>query len=123
MEYKSIKPSELLVGDVITAQFTYRTLKDMPSLLFTNEVVTAVSPTVVIADDLRFETELNVFYLIERPKKPLPTKIGDVVEVDGVEYVRVTEDNDVCPEWAYDDEGYIAESSSERLADLDYTVV
>lgn len=124
MEYNSIKPSELRVGDVITAQFTYKTLKNMPSLLFTNEVVTAVSPTVVIADDLRFETELNVFYLIERPKKPLPTEIGSVVEVDGVKYVRVIEDSVWLYEWAKSVEVcHFDPVSSEYLSELDYTVV
>ena len=63
------------------------------------------------------------FYLVERPKKPLPTKIGSVVEADGVKYFRVLEDNENYAEWAYSDGSYITDISSELLSTYDFTVV
>ena len=120
MEYKEVKPSELRVGDIITAQFN---LEGRETRLFTNVTVTSIDSGTVCADMLHFYTDCNTFYLIKRAKQPLPKSIGSVVEVDGVKYIRVLEDNNNCPEWAYDDEGYISVSSSEQMSAIDYTVV
>lgn len=123
MEYKAIKPSELRVGDIITAQWTPPE-GDGPSELFTEVVVTKLEPNQVWAGYLGFLTYCNIFYLIERPKKPLPTAIGSVVEVDGVKYVRVIEDSVWLYEWAKSVEVYHFDPvSSEWLAERDYTVV
>ena len=122
MDYKAIKPSELRVGDIITAQWT-PPVGNQPSELFTEVVVTKLEPNQVWAGYLGFLTYCNTFYLIERPKKPLPTAIGSVVEVDGVKHVRVTEDNEECSEWSVRVGDYLEEISSERLAELDFTVV
>lgn len=122
----TVQANQLCVGDIVHVHY--------PSTMFVNQKVFRVSEeddfigTKGIRDGVEegFSYTLDrdrTFFLVERPKKPLPKSIGSVVEVDGVKYFRVLEDNNNCPEWAYDDEGYIAESSSERLADLDYTVV
>ena len=121
MDYPETKPSELRVGDIISAQFN---LEGRETRLFTNVTVTSIDSSTVWADMLHFYTDCNTFYLIKPAKKPLPKSIGSVVEVDGVKYVRVTEDSEWYYEWAKSLEGYALESvSSEYLADLDYTVV
>lgn len=121
MEYREVKPIELRVGDIITAQFN---LEGRETRLFTNVTVTSIDSGTVWADMLHFYTDCNTFYLIERPKKPLPKSIGSVVEVDGVEYVRVLEDSKIYYEWVKSVEvDHFDKVSSEYLANLDYTVV
>lgn len=121
MEYKAVKPSELRVGDIITAQFN---LEGVETRLYTNVTVTSIDSGVVWADMLHFYTDCNTFYLIERPKQPLPTVIGSVVEVDGVKYVRVLEDSNIYFEWAKsEDTDQFDSIATEHLSELDYTVV
>ena len=122
MEYIAIKPSELRVGDIITAQWT-PSVGNRPSELFPEVVVTKLEPKQVLAGNLHFRNNCNTFYLIERPKQPLPKTIGSVVVVDGVKYVRFREDNNECSEWGYADGDWLSDISSESLADLNYTVV
>ena len=123
MDYKAIKPSELRVGDIITAKWT-PPVGNQPSELFTEVVVTKMEPNQVWAGDLGFLTYCNTFFLIERPKKPLPTAIGSVVEVDGVKYVRVIEDSKWFYEWVKsEDTDQFDPISTEYLSDHDFTVV
>ena len=121
MDYPETKPSELRVGDIISAQFN---LEGRETRLFTNVTVTSIDSSTVWADMLHFYTDCNTFYLIERPKKPLPKSIGSVIEVDGVKYVRVLEDSKIYFEWAKSvDTDHFDSVSSENLSELDYTVV
>lgn len=123
MNYTAIKPSELRVGDIITAQWT-PSVGNRPSELFTEVVVTKVGPKQVLTDNLHFRNDCNTFYLIERPKQPLPKTIGSVVEVDGVKYVRVLKDNKDYYEWVKSEDAYnFCTISTEQLAEYDYTVV
>lgn len=116
MDYPETKPSELRVGDIITAQFN---LAGVPTRLFTNVAVTSIDSGVVWADLLHFYTDCNTFYLIERPKKPLPTAIGSVVESDGQTWV-LCDPEDSTP-WRSTPLGHWA--SSEDLQEYDFTVV
>lgn len=130
MEYKEIKPSELRVGDVFAALFT----NEFSGItrLYTDVVATAVRADEVLAEGLNFRTDCitffrtdcNTFYLIERPKKPLPTAIGSVVEVDGVKYVRVLKDSEWYYEWVkVENTDHFETITTEELAEYDFTVV
>lgn len=120
-----IQTSKLRVGDIVHVY--------AGSMIFANQKITDLDTKIdyigtVSTDDTKregfgFIDPTYTFFLVERPKQPLPTAIGSVVEVDGVKYVRVTEDNAVCPEWAYREEDYLDKATTEYLADHDYTVV
>lgn len=119
---EAINPNELRVGDIINAVYTSQLIVGRTQL-YSNVKLISVKEDAVESDGLLFRPEHTKFFLVERPKKPLPKSIGSVVEVAGVKYIRVLEDNNNYPEWAYDGGGYISESSSERLSAMDYTVV
>ena len=121
----TIQTSKLRVGDIVHVY--------AGSMIFANQKITDLAAELDYigtesTDDTKrqgfgFNDPTYTFFLVKPAKKPLPTEIGSVVEVDGVKYIRVLEDNNNCPEWAYDDEGYISVSSSEQMSAIDYTVV
>lgn len=58
------------------------------------------------------------YYLVERPKKPLPTKLGSVVEADGQTWVLC--DPNESPQWRSIEGVW---QSVEELQEYDFTVV
>lgn len=121
-----IQTSKLRVGDIVHVY--------AGSMIFANQKITDLDTKIdyigtVSTDDTKregfgFIDPTYTFFLVERPKQPLPTAIGSVVEVDGVKYVRVTEDSEWYYEWVKSVEGHTFDSiSTEYLADLNYTVV
>lgn len=119
---EAINPNELRVGDIINAVYTSQLFVGRTQL-YSNVKLISVKEDAVESVGLLFRPEHTKFFLVKRAKQPLPKSIGSVVVVVGVKYIRVLEDNNNCPEWAYDGGGYISESSSERLSAMDYTVV
>ena len=121
-----IKAQDIKVGDILF-------VTTRGGFAFTNQEVVDLNPKLYfigtkstddgVAEGFGFNAPEYTFYLIERPKKPLPTAIGSVVEVDGVKYVRVLEDYEDCCEWAFREGDCLEEVSSAWLAGYDFTVV
>lgn len=122
----TIQTSKLRVGDIVHVY--------AGSMIFANQKITDLDTKIdyigtVSTDDTKregfgFIDPTYTFFLVERPKQPLPKSIGSVVEVDGVKYVRVLEDSQWFYEWAKsEDTDQFDSISTEYLADLNYTVV
>lgn len=123
-----IKANEIKVGDILFVTtkegfaFTNQEVKDID--LNNSDCITTESTDENVTEGFGVEDGYYTFYLIERPKKPLPTGIGSVVEVDGEKYVRVLKDSEWYYEWVkVENTDRFETISTESLAELDYTVV
>lgn len=128
MSYLMATPAkDLIVGDIIH-------VIGGGGMIFANQKVIEINPVdnfigTKATDDgepegFAYKGTHYTYYLIERPKQPLPKSIGSVVEVDGVKYVRVTEDSEWYYEWVKsEDTDQFDSISTECLSDLNYTVV
>lgn len=109
---KKIDISDIEEGDTVTA-------------VSGNYLYTEVK-VVDVADDGSFYSDCRGFdpdwgwknYLIERPKRPLPTKLGSVVEIAGTKWVLC--DPEDMLQWRSLDNGW---KSSEDLAEKDWVEV
>lgn len=80
------KFSEVRVGDKISVFYA--------ETLFANLEVKSKDSDSVSTLSYSFSSSWDcTYFLIERPKKPLPTKLGSVVKASGVEWVLCDPDN------------------------------
>ena len=100
-QYAEVKAEDLNPGDVVHVSFHSPAEQN----LFLNKKVIEVRDTHVKAQGMYyFYKEYSRFYLVEKAKKPLPTKIGSVVKhPDGWQFIRLDEVN-----WKGIDRGYIS---------------
>jgi len=119
-----IKANEIKVGDILFVTtrggfaFTNQKVKDID--LNDSDCITTESTDEKVTEGFGAKSSYYTFYLIERPKKPLPTAIGSVVEADGQTWVLCDPDDEGF-EWRSTPLGHWA--SSEGLQEYDFTVV
>lgn len=120
--HQQIEGTNVQVGDIITVT------GEAGSMIFSNVRVYYIDPDTIAVVGMDNEAERDAFepldsywkfYLIERPKKPLPTAIGSVVEADGQTWVLC--DPEDSTSWRSTPHGFWA--SGEELQEYDFTVV
>jgi len=90
-QYGQVKLEALNKGDVVHVSFD----SHLERRLYLNQTVTRVTGAYLFTEDGRsFYRDYGRFYLVEKAKKTLPTKIGSVVKhPDGWRFIRLDEDN------------------------------
>lgn len=111
--HSKIKLGQIQVGDIITAV--------SPSTLYANVKVTRVDEDGSIYGEIYgFDPMWDwKYYLIERAKQPLPTKLGSVVKASGVEWV-LCDPHDSSPWYSPEDQTWAA---TEDFAGIDWEEV
>lgn len=118
-----IQPNKILVGDILHVLSR--------GMIFANQEVTSIEPEsdyigTKATDDGKTEGfgytgDYWMFFLVERPKKPLPTKIGSTVEVADVQLTWVLCDPDSSHQWRCVEDG--AWASNAVLQQTDWSIV
>ena len=100
-QYEEVKAADLNPGDVVHVSFHSPAEQN----LYLNKKVIEVRDSHVKAQGMfYFYKEYSRFYLVEKAKRVLPTKIGSVVKhPDGWQFIRIGEDN-----WKGIDQGDIS---------------